>query len=395
MGSICEQEHGGLMNSAAPTNDPACRLLAELVRIPSVNPMGRAMSGGAYGEAALAEHVAAFLHRHAIDVHVTEVAPGRPNVTGYVDAGAERTLLLQAHLDTVHVEGMSIAPFGAEIRDGSLYGRGACDTKGSLASFLQAVVEAVQHPEKLRYNIVILATADEEYQFTGARHAVHSGLKADMGIAGEPTSLRIIRAHKGVVRWYLRTRGTAAHAAYPARGENAIYRMGHVLTRLESYARDLAAVTPHPLLGTPSLSVGVIEGGQAVNIVPDACRIEIDRRTLPHEDAAAVIEAAGSCLHGIDGWEMAPPHLVAGGMDIAEGATVVRELSQAIRGVTGGAAVEGAYYATDAGAFNAGGIPTVVFGPGDIALAHTAAEHIPLAELRQATAIIRSLLVGH
>lgn len=383
------------MNSVTHTTDPVFRLLAELVRIPSVNPMGRAMSGGEYGEAALAEHVVAYLRRHAIDVHVTEVTPGRPNVTAYVDAGAERTLMLQAHLDTVHVEGMTIAPFGAEVRDGLLYGRGACDTKGSLAAFLQAVVEAVQAPAKLRYNIVMLATADEEYQFTGARHAMRSGLKADMGIAGEPTSLRIIRAHKGVVRWYLRTIGKAAHAAYPARGENAIYRMGHVLTRLESYARSLAAETPHPLLGTPSLSVGVITGGQAVNIVPDTCRIEIDRRTLPHEDAAAVIEAAGACLQGIEGWEMVPPHLVARGMDIAEGAVVVQELSKAITGVTGTAAVEGAHYATDAGAFNAGGIPTVVFGPGDIALAHTAAEHIPLAELRQATNIIRSLLVAH
>ncbi len=383
------------MNSIAHMNDPAARLLAELVRIPSVNPMGRAVSGGEYGESALAEHVAAFLHRHRIDVRVTEVSPGRPNVTGYIDAGAERTLMLQAHLDTVHVGGMTVAPFGAEIRDGCLYGRGACDTKGSLAAFLQAAVEAVQAPKNLRYNVILLATADEEYQFTGARHAVRSGLKADMGIAGEPTSLQIIRAHKGVVRWHLHTRGTAAHAAYPARGDNAIYRMGHILTRLESYARGLTAGVAHPLLGTPSLSVGVIAGGEAVNIVPDACSIEIDRRTMPHEDADGVMADVQECLAGIEGWELAPPHLVASGMDIPADAPVVRELSQAISGVTGTVAIEGAYYATDAGTFNAGGIPTVVFGPGDIALAHTVAEHIPLAELRQATDIIRSLLVAH
>jgi acetylornithine deacetylase len=377
------------------TADPVVRLLAELVRIPSVNPMGRDMRGGQYGEAALAEHVAAFLHGHAIDVRVTEAAPGRPNVTAYIDAGARQTVMLQAHLDTIHVEGMTVAPFGAEVRDGCLFGRGACDTKGSLAAFLQAAVEAVNTPAKLRYNIVLLATADEEYQFTGSRHAMQSGLKADLGIAGEPTSLRIVRAHKGVVRWYLGTTGTAAHAAYPSRGENAIYRMGHVLTRLESYARGLAAGPSHPLLGTPSLSVGVIAGGRAVNMVPDMCRIEIDRRTLPHEAAGAVIEGAGACLQGIEGWEMAPPHLVASGMDVPEETTVVQQLSEAIRGVTGSVMVEGAYYATDAGTFNAGGIPTVVFGPGDIALAHTVAEHIPLAELRQATDIIRSLLVEH
>lgn len=383
------------MDSIAHMNDPVVRLLAELVRIPSVNPMGRAMSSGDYGEAALADHVAAFLRRHGIDVRVTEVSPGRPNVTGYIDAGAESTLLLQAHLDTVHVEGMTVAPFGGEVKDGCLYGRGACDTKGSLAAFLQAAVEAMQTPGRMCCNVLLLATADEEYQFTGAEHAVRSGLTADMGIAGEPTSLRIIRAHKGVVRWYLHTRGTAAHAAYPGRGDNAIYRMGHVLTRLESYARQLASGVPHPVLGTPSLSVGVIAGGQAVNIVPDACRIEIDRRTLPHEDAAGVLTAVEAFLAGVDGWAMTTPHLVVTGMDVPEDAPVVRELAQAIRAVTGEPKVEGAYYATDAGTFNAGGIPTVVFGPGDIALAHTAAEHIPLVELRQATDIIRTLLVAH
>jgi acetylornithine deacetylase/succinyl-diaminopimelate desuccinylase-like protein len=289
---------------------------------------------------------------------------------------------------------MTVAPFGAEIRDGCLYGRGACDTKGSLAAELQAIVEALRTPASLRYNILFLATADEEYQFTGARHAMQAGLKADFGIAGEPTSLHIIRGHKGVIRWQLSTTGTAAHAAYPSRGDNAIYRMGHVLTRLESYARGLLALPAHPLLGTPSLSVGIIEGGQAVNIVPDLCRIEIDRRTLPHEDADAVVAGVASCLTGIDGWTMAPPHLVADGMEVDAGARVVTELASAIAQVTGRSIVEGAYYATDAGTFTAGGIPTVVFGPGDIAMAHTVAEHIPLAEVRQAVDIIRSLLVA-
>jgi succinyl-diaminopimelate desuccinylase len=381
------------MSIDATAADPVVQLLAGLVRIPSVNPMGRGVSGAEFGEAPLARHVVSLLERHGIDARLTDVTPGRPNVLATVDAGARETIMLEAHLDTVHADGMSVDPFGAEIRDGKLYGRGSCDTKGSLAAFLQAMIEVVKGPAPLRYNIVFLATADEEYQFTGARHAMRSGLKADFGIAGEPTSLKIIRAHKGVVRWKLCTTGTAAHAAYPSRGENAIYRMGHVLTRLEAYARGLSAGPAHPLLGTPSLSVGVIEGGQAVNIVPDRCRIEIDRRTLPHEDPEAVVAGAAACLQGIEGWELLPPHLVAGGMEVPENAPVVRELSGAIRAAVGPVIVEGAYYATDAGTFNAGGIPTVVFGPGDIALAHTATEHIPLAEVRQATDIIRTLLV--
>jgi acetylornithine deacetylase/succinyl-diaminopimelate desuccinylase family protein len=374
-------------------NDPVALLLADLVRIPSINPMGRTVSGPEYFEAAVADHVSAFLRRHGIDVQVDQVAPGRPNVTGYVDVGADHTIMLQAHMDTVLAEGMTVDPFGAEVKDGCLYGRGACDTKGSLAAFLQGLVEAMKTPGALKHNVVLLATADEEYQFSGAQYAVRTGLHADFGIAGEPTSLKIIRAHKGVVRWHLRTTGTAAHAAYPARGENAIYRMGHVVVRLETYARDLLGRTPHPLLGTPSLSVGLINGGQAVNIVPDRCQIEVDRRTLPGEDTETVLAGVAACLQGLGGWEISAPYLAVGGMDVATNEPVVRKLSDAIRSVTGQAIVEGAFYATDAGIFNGGGIPTVVFGPGDIAMAHTAAEHIPLAELRQATDIVRTLLI--
>lgn len=376
----------------AEDQEAVVRLLADLVRIPSVNPMGRAVQGPAFTEAAVADHLATYLRAQGIDVHVDEVSPGRPNVTGFIDAGAPRTLMLEAHMDTVHTGGMRVEPFGAEIRDGLLFGRGACDTKGSLAAFFHAATRAARKPRTLRWNVLLVATADEEYQFTGAQHAMRAGIRADAGIAGEPTSLRIIRAHKGVVRWHLRTRGKAAHAAYPERGENAIYRMGAVLTRLEQYARSLMGRPPHALLGTPTLSVGVIEGGQAVNIVPDECRIEIDRRMLPGEEPESAVADVAVALQDLPGWEMAPPHLAAGGMDVSPDAPVVRTLAGAIQDITGGAVVEGAHYATDAGVFNAGGIPTVVFGPGDIALAHTAEEHIPLEDVFHACAIIERLL---
>ncbi len=377
---------------AAAYTDPAVRLLADLVRIPSINPMGRTCSGPEYTEAAIGAYVEALLRRHSIDVQVSESAPGRPNVIGFVDAGARRTLLLEAHLDTVHAEGMTVEPFGANIADGALYGRGACDTKASLAAFLHAVITTLQYPEKLQHNVVIAAVADEEYRFTGALHALKSGLKADYGIAGEPTMLHIVRAHKGVVRWHLRTTGRAAHSAYPDRGENAIYRMGRVLVRLEEYARELQARTPHPLLGTPTLSVGMIEGGQAVNIVPDHCRIEIDRRTLPGERADDAIRAVRDLLAEYEGCEIEDPYLAASGMDVPADAPIVQTLARAIRPVAGEPVVEGAQYATDAGIYTGAGIPTVVFGPGSIADAHTAGEHVALQELHDAVTIIQNVL---
>jgi len=378
--------------SGQTSSDPLVRLLADLVAIPSVNPMGRGKSGPGYSENDVAAYVEAYLRRHGVETGMSDVLSGRPNVTGFIDAGAEKTLLLEAHTDTVQAESMTIPPFTPDLRDGRLYGRGACDTKGSLAAFLHGVCSLLEAGGRPRFNIIILAAADEEYQFTGARHAVAHGLKADFGIVGEPTRLRIVRAHKGVTRWRIVTRGVAAHSAYPERGENAIYAMGHVLGRLEEYGKALRGSAPHPLLGTPSLSAGVIEGGEAVNIVPDRCLVEVDRRTLPGESMDEVLGAVRRALEGVPGWEFDAPHLSVAGMEVGEESPPVRLLSGAIAGVCGLVQVEAAQYATDAGIYNGAGIPSVVFGPGDISRAHTAEEWIDLEDLRSAAAIVHRLI---
>jgi len=370
--------------------DPTVALLRDLVAIPSVNPMGRPGSGS--GEAEIARFVADLLLRGGLDTETDEVAPGRPNVIGLLDVRASRTLLLEAHLDTVQAEQMEISPFAPEIRQGKLYGRGACDTKGALAAFLSAVTGLAASARTPRFNVVLAAVVDEEYQFTGARQLVRKGLRADFGIAGEPTQLHIVRAHKGVTRWRITTDGRAAHSAYPERGKNAIYAMGHVLRSLEAHAASLGAADPHPVLGTATLSVGVIEGGQAVNIVPDRCWIEVDRRTLPGESPSAVLGAVRQALSSLSGWRMEEPHLAVEGMELPEEADIVRLLSAAIRGAGETVHVESAQYATDAGIYNAAGIPTVVFGPGDIAHAHTASEFIDLDEYAAAIRIIQQLI---
>ncbi|MEK6756300.1 MAG: M20 family metallopeptidase [Bacteroidota bacterium] len=372
--------------------EPVIRLLADLVAIPSMNPMGRARSGKEYVEQSLAEFVAAFLKKHSIDAQQQQVAPGRPNVVGYVDAKACRTLLLEAHLDTVHAEGMAIDPFNPLIRDEKLYGRGSCDTKGSIAAFLQAVINALQEREKLKYNVLLLFVSDEEYRFTGAQHAARNGLKADFGIASEPTQLRIVRAHKGVTRWKIVTKGLAAHSAFPDRGKNAIYTMSEVIKRLEGYAAQLQRKKADPLLGTPTLSVGVIEGGQAVNVVPDRCWIEIDRRTLPGENLEAVLDPVRALLQDLPDWEFEPPYLSVAGMEVGENAPIVQILAGSIKDVLGSVMIETAHYATDAGFYNNVGIPTVVFGPGDIAQAHTDSEFVELQQVHRAVNIIQRLL---
>ena len=374
------------------TDDPLVSLLADLVAIPSVNPMGRGKTGPGYREREVADYVAAYVRSRGVDAVLSEVAPGRPNVTAYVDAGVRETLLLEAHTDTVQTDSMTIPPFAPEVRGGRLYGRGACDTKGSLAAFLHAVCSLLDEGAKFRYNIILLAAADEEYQFTGARHAVAGGLAADFAIVGEPTLLGIVRAHKGVTRWRIVTRGVAAHSAYPERGSNAIYAMGPLLVRLEAYARALRSGAGHPLLGAPSLSAGVIEGGEAVNIIPERCAVEVDRRTLPGESAEDILGAVRTALGDLPGWEFEPPHLSVGAMEVPPESPIVRSLSGALRRVCGEVRIESAQYATNAGIYGAAGIPAVVFGPGDIAQAHTAGEWIDTGSLRDASAVIRTLI---
>jgi acetylornithine deacetylase/succinyl-diaminopimelate desuccinylase family protein len=372
--------------------EPVIQLLADLVRIPSMNPMGRNRSGEEYAEETLALFVADYLRRRGVPAELQEVSPRRLNVVAHVDAGAERSVLLEAHLDTVQADAMSVPPFDAKIVNGRLQGRGACDTKGSLAVFMDALCSLVAEGARLRYNVLLAAVADEEYQFTGARAAVAGGLRADFGICGEPTCLHVIRAHKGVTRWRLRTTGRAAHSEYPERGKNAIHSMGHVLIALERHAHELAQRPPHPLLGTPTMSVGVIEGGQAVNIVPHNCWIEIDRRTLPGERREDILGAVRAALEDVGDWSMDTPHLEAIGMEVPISGEDITRLRTAIERSVGSAVVESAQYATDAGIYCAAGIPCVVFGPGDIADAHTDAESIDLQEVLAAQEIIRRFL---
>lgn len=374
--------------------EPAIRLLADLVAIPSMNPMGRDRHGAAYSEESVAAYVEEYLRRHSIDVKKYDVAPHRPNVIGWIDTGARATILLEAHLDTVHAENMTIDPFNPTVSNGKLYGRGACDTKASLAAFLHAAVSLAEKRKTLRYNLVVGAVSDEEYGFTGARRAVENGLKADFGIAGEPTQLHIVRAHKGVLRWRIVTRGTAAHSAYPDRGDNAIYTMGYILTRLDQYGLELMAGKAHEELGPPTISVGVIEGGQAVNIVPDQCTIEIDRRTLPGETQHGILQSVRNVLREVPCWEFEPPHVSLEGMEVAPDNPFVRALAAATEQVTGKVVIETAHYATDAGVYNSSGIPTIVFGPGNIAQAHTGNEFVEVADVIRCEEILGRFLSG-
>ncbi len=211
------------------------KLLKDLVAIPSMNPMGSGRTGPEYSEGPVADFMASVLSKNGIDCETYEVMPGRKNLIGCVDAGAKKTLMLEAHLDTVPADNMEIEPFNPVLKNGRVYGRGSCDTKASLAVFFDTAANISSRHRELKYNLLLLGACDEECGFTGARAAAERGLKADFAIVGEPTQLRIVRAHKGVMRWRIKATGKASHSAYPELGQNPIYPSAKAVNRLASY----------------------------------------------------------------------------------------------------------------------------------------------------------------
>ena len=372
------------------------RLLSDLVRLPSINPMGRPVSGPEYYEYRVTDYLEHFFGDLGVAYERQHVAPLRDNIVARLTpGGASRTLLLEAHQDTVPVDNMTIEPFAARIESGRLYGRGACDVKAGMAAMLAAFARVVRDRPPGACNLILACSVDEEHTFLGVQKLVQEGLKADMAVVAEPTSLKIVNAHKGVVRWHVTAQGRACHSSAPEQGENAIYAMAHLIKCIETYAGNLAASAPDPRLGPPTLSVGRIEGGSSVNTVPDHCRIEVDRRLVPGEkptqawgDFRIFLEKETrkqTPFHCSEPWLSAQPLSSRGS------AALVRDLGTALDALRGTHDVIAVPYSTDAAAIAAAGIPAVVFGPGDIARAHTCDESVPLDEVEQASEILYRL----
>jgi acetylornithine deacetylase len=306
--------------------------------------------------------------------------------------------LLEAHQDTVPTDNMTIDPFGARIERGRLYGRGACDIKGGLAAMLGTFARLVREQPRGSANVVMACTVDEEHTFLGVQRLVQEGVRADMAVVAEPTRLKIVNAHKGIVRWHLYTSGRSCHSSAPEQGVNAVYRMGRILTAIERYAELLRNSLADPLLGPPSLSVGRIEGGSSANTVPDRCWIEIDRRLIPGEDGEQAPQALATYLTDVAKvnvpFASSPPWLRAPALRPDGLEQIVPLLAQAIDSAVGHHEVTAVPYGTDASTIAEAGIPAVVFGPGDIARAHTADEWVPLDEVEQASEILYRLACG-
>lgn len=374
------------------------RLLRDLVALPSVNPMGRSLQSPELYEYRVTDYLEAFFRDLGVTYERQPVAPLRENIVARAGTGSgpdAMALLFEAHQDTVPTDHMTIDPFGARLENGRLYGRGACDIKGGMAAMLAAFARVVREKPRGACRLLMACTVDEEHTFLGVTELVRRGLQADMAVVAEPTRLQIVHAHKGVVRWELSTAGRACHSSSPEQGVNAIYRMGRLLVGIERYAEKLRASRTDPLLGPPTLSVGRIEGGASVNTVPDRCQVEVDRRLIPGEDPAAAPGQLVTFLQeqaGIDfPFQCLQPWTASPALSPAGSAELVARLGQAIDAVRGSHTVTAVPYSTDAATIAGAGIPAVVFGPGDIAKAHTCDESVPLEEVEEAGEILYRL----
>lgn len=369
-------------------------LTQELVRIPSVNPDGD--PGTVHtGEQKCAEFVARFLEHSGAEAFLDEVETGRPNVIGRFpsnplpDGRKKPRIVFGPHTDTVGVGGMVIEPFGGEVRDGRVWGRGASDTKGPMATMLWALHEMRDEIADLPVEVHFAGFMSEESAQLGSQHfALHHG-PYDFAIIAEPTALKTVFRHKGCLWADIHTSGVAAHGATPERGENAIVKMARLVAALDVEFRDLLveAGGPDEWLGQSTINPGIINGGTRSNIVPDSCSLRVDIRTTPG------LEKRGGALSLLR--EFVAKH------DSAASVTVVSEAMPldtdpdhplVHKLVSCGAVLTGAPWFCDAAFLAAAGTPSVAVGPGSIAQAHTKDEFISIEDLKNGVAFFRSFL---
>jgi acetylornithine deacetylase len=356
------------------------QLVCELVAIESVNPD---LVAGGSGETNIANFVASWLRGHGLSVDIVEPVPGRKSVVGVLSgAGGGRSLMLNAHMDTVGAGGMADA-FTPVVKAGRIYGRGAYDMKGSLAAIMIAAREAGKL--RLRGDLIIAAVADEEVASLGT-NAVLQRRQADAAIVTEPTELRLCLAHKGFAWLEVETTGVAAHGSLPDIGVDAVARMGRILTGVGDLDRRLRAGRRHLLLGTGSVHVSLIEGGQELSTYPARCTAKVERRTIPGEDGAGALREIEELIAGarkedplVRAWatlllERPPSQL---GVD----SFVTEALELAATECLGKEPeVIGVAYWMDMALSNAAGVPTAAFGPSGEG-AHADVEWVDLASL--------------
>jgi len=377
-----------------PVGD-ALALTRALIAIDSRNP---SLAADAPGEGPVADFLADVLRAWGFQVDLLEALPGRPNVVARIAGGhAGRSLLLNGHLDTVGVEGMTHAPHDPVERDGRLYGRGSCDMKAGIAAMCAAAVAAAKHD--LGGEVIVTAVVDEEFTSAGTRVLLDAGVRAHAAIVTEPTRLTIAPAHRGFAWCDVVVHGRAAHGSRYEIGVDAITHAGLLLAELHQHDTQTLRTKSHPLLGHASMHAGTIRGGNGISTYPERAEFSLERRTLPGESGAAFADEVRAAIARVKA--RVPSFnadvtlgLVQDSNDVPADHAIVTALSGAAKEAGVAAPIEGLSCWTDAALFTARGIPAVCFGPGDIALAHAAEEYVPVAEIAKATDVLTRAIIA-
>lgn len=361
--------------------------LAELVRIDSVNP-----EWGGPGESNVASSIRRFFDRAGIETWENPTLPGRNNVMARLNGvDPNRRIVLEAHMDTVSAHQMAFPPFQPDIENGRMRGRGSCDVKGGLAAMMHAFVAVCQGQTTPPCDVIFAAVVDEEHAYRGVVQLINSlpqGPRPEAAVVAEPTELRVVRANKGVLRWKIVTHGRAAHSSKPDLGHNAITDMARIILALEKHFQELEKTT-HPLVGSATGSIGLIEGGTQINFVPERCEIKIDRRLLPGESAESALAQCDAVLTEVGKRypavqvEMEAPLLSDEAMETDPTSPVVETASRVLEQLGLNGEPVGVPFGCDGSKLSRAGIPTIIFGPGSIEQAHTANEFIELAQVSQ------------
>ena len=373
-------------------NDDVVSLLQALIRIPSVNPDN---SPGTHetGEAAIANFLRDWLEAIGATACLEEILPGRPNlIARFAPLDGRPRILFGPHLDTVGVAHMTIDPFGGEIRDGKIWGRGASDTKGPMAAMLIALQRNRDLLASLPIAIDFVAFMGEESGQWGSKHFVkHHGTDYQFALVGEPTSMEIVHLTKGSLWATLRATGIAAHSSQPERGDNAIMKLARAMLELQSEVSNSLADFSHPQLGQSTLNIGLIRGGSRPNIVPDLAEAELDMRITPLlARSGGGLQLLRECIARLHvPLELLNPHENPP-METSPDHPMIQRLLN----TSHGSKLACAPWFSDAAHLSHGGIPSICIGPGSIDQAHTADEHIDIDALKVGADFFTTFVAG-
>ena len=368
------------------------KLLRDLIALPSVNNAFLPPGDPHAGEEIVADYLKNRARKACLEIETQATNSGRDNLIVRLKPLGQAThrIILAPHMDTVGGDLDKI--FHPTKKGERLHGRGACDTKGSVAVMFHAMEHLAKRHRPANTEIVFIGFVDEECNQTGSRAFSKLKLRANLALVGEPTRCRVVTAHKGDLWLRLSTRGKAAHGARPELGRNAVHTMAKCIDTIETeYAQNLGK-RRHPVLGHPTINTGIVRGGSQPNIVPDLCEADLDRRTLPGESFTTISREIGEVLkkRGLKARLSNVKGYTCPAMETDPTLPIVQQLMRTVRQTK----PLGVDYYCDAANIAATGVPAIVWGPGDIAQAHTADEWISIRQIERGMDVLTRFLLS-